>query len=139
MIIHHLNTEQTYELHEVSGNFFIKNDSYKAIRAKNDLHSVTWDLIDWIRMTNFTNLTEEDRLAIQRISSVTSLPDKESIMNVICGRKLNRVFYERAYHLIHDGYQENKIKTVLLDNEKNFFLYEEIIQLLKFSPLKIKS
>jgi hypothetical protein len=139
MTIYHLNTDQRYELHEVSGNFFIKNDQYKAVRAKNDLHSVTWDLIDWIRLSNFTNLSDDDHRALQRISATQHLPDKESIMNIICGRKLNRVFYEQAYNLIHEGYTENKNKTVLLDNEKNFFLYEEILQLLKYSPLKIRS
>jgi hypothetical protein len=139
MTIHHFNTAQTYDLYEANGNFCIRNEAYKALHAKNDLHLAIWDLIDWIRMTHFTNLSDEDCHTIQKISQSGNPFDKNLLMDVICGRKINRVFYEHAYDLIYHTYIHEKNKSVVLNNEHNFFLYEEIIQLLKFRPLKTKS
>jgi hypothetical protein len=139
MTIHHFNTVQTYDLYEANGHFCIRNDTYKALHAKSDLHSSIWDLIDWIRVTNFTNLTDEDYVVLQKLSKSSQLPDKNLIMDVICGRKLNRVFYEHAYDLIYHTYTHEKTRSVVLNNEHNFFLYEEILQLLKYRPLKPKA
>jgi hypothetical protein len=139
MTIHHFNTVQTYDLYEAGGNFCIRNDTYRALHAKSDLHSAIWDLIDWIRMSNFTNLSDEDCMILQKLLKSAEVLDKNSVMDVICGRKLNRVFYEHAYDLIYHTYTHEKNRSVVLNNEHNFFLYEEILQLLKFRPLKSKS
>jgi hypothetical protein len=139
MIIHHLNTNEFYEVVEENKRFFIRNEKYKAFHAKGDLHSTVWDLIDWIRMTNFTGLTAADCENVMRIAKTSQLLEKETVMNIICGRKINRVFYEGAYNLITQTFNTTGKATVVLNNETNFFLYEEIIQLLKFSPLKIKT
>jgi hypothetical protein len=139
MIIHHLNTNEFYEITEEGKRFFIRNEKYRAFHAKSDLHSTAWDLIDWIRMTNFTGFTEQDCQRVMRIAQTNQLLEKEMVMNIICGRKINRVFYEGAYNLIAQTFASTGNATVVLNNETNFFLYEEVIQLLKFSPLKIKS
>jgi hypothetical protein len=139
MIVHHLNTNEFYELVEENKRFFIRNERYKAFHAKSDLHSTVWDLIDWIRMTNFTGLTSVDCENVMRIAQTSQNLEKETVMNIICGRKINRVFYEGAYNLITQTFVTAGNATVVLNNETNFFLYEEIIQLLKFSPLKIKA
>jgi hypothetical protein len=136
MIIHHFNTAQTYELHEANGNYCIRNDKYKALHAKHDLHSAIWDLIDWIRMTNFTSLTDEDCKAIEKLLKSAQTLHKDSMMDIICGRKINRVFYENAYDLIYHHYNSENEKSILLNNETNFFIYEEIVQLIKFHTLK---
>jgi hypothetical protein len=139
MIVHHLNTNEFYEVVEEGKRFFIRNERYKAFHAKADLHSTVWDLIDWIRMTNFTGFTEEDCRKVMQIAQTKLNLEKETVMNIICGRKINRVFYEGAYNLIAQAFNSAGNATVVLNNETNFFLYEEVIQLLKFSPLKIKS
>lgn len=138
MIVHHLNTNEFYEVVEENKRFFIRNERYRAFHAKSDLHSTVWDLIDWIRMTNFTGLTATDCENVMRIAETTQNLEAETVMNIICGRKINRVFYEGAYNLITQTFNTGNA-TVVLNNETNFFLYEEIIQLLKFSPLKIKT
>jgi hypothetical protein len=139
MIVHHLNTNEFYEVTEEGKRFFIRNERYKAFHAKSDLHSTVWDLIDWIRMTNFTGFSDEDCQNVMRIAQTKQTLDKDAVMNIICGRKINRVFYEGAYNLITQTFTSLGNATVVLNNETNFFLYEEVIQLLKFSPLKIKS
>lgn len=139
MIVHHLNTGEFYEITEEGKRFFIRNEKYKAFHAKADLHSTVWDLIDWIRMTNFTGFSNEDCSKVMKIANTNQNLEKETVMNIICGRKINRVFYEGAYNLITQAFNTSGIATVVLNNETNFFLYEEVIQLLKFSPLKIKS
>ncbi|HEY0744638.1 MAG TPA: hypothetical protein VGD40_24390 [Chryseosolibacter sp.] len=139
MIVHHLNTNEFYEVVEESKRFFIRNERYKAFHAKSDLHATVWDLIDWIRMTNFTGLTQADCENVMRIAQTPQKLETETVMNIICGRKINRVFYEGAYNLITQTFNTAGNATVVLNNETNFFLYEEIIQLLKFSPLKIKT
>jgi hypothetical protein len=135
MTIHHVNSNCSYVLYESKGNFFIENNSYKAIHAKNDIHAAIWYLIDWIRMVCFTNLSEDD---CAKLSSLMKSPEdlnKEEVMNTICGRKLNRVFYEHAYALIFQAYDTEGQPDVILHNDINFFLYEEIIQLLKFNSV----
>lgn len=139
MIVHHLNTNEFYTITTEANRFFIRNETYKAFHAKGDLHSTVWELIDWIRMTNFTNLTEDDCKNITRIADTNQDLEKDTVMNIICGRKINRVFYEGAYNLITHTFASAPQATVVLNNETNFFLYEEIIQLLKYSPLKIKT
>jgi hypothetical protein len=139
MTIHHLNTNEFYQVTEENNRFFIRNETYRAFHAKSDLHSTIWDLIDWIRMTNFTNLTDEDCRNVMRISGTTANLERETVMNIICGRKINRVFYEGAYNMIAQTFVTAPNATVVLNNETNFFIYEEIIQLLKYSPLKIKT
>jgi hypothetical protein len=139
MIVHHANTNEFYKVTAEANRFFISNDTYKAFHAKGDLHSTVWELIDWVRMTNFTNLTDEDCNNLMRLANTSQNLEKETVMNVICGRKINRVFYEGAYNLITNTFSSTPNATVVLNNETNFFLYEEVIQLLKYSPLKIKS
>ncbi len=139
MTIHHFNTFQSYELIKRDNYFFIRNDKYKSFHAKSDLHSTVWELLDWIRMTNFTNITVEDGEAIARIDAIETVLDREAVMNVICGRKINRVFYEHAYDLITYTFNKAPESSLVLNNETNFFLYEEIIQLLRYSPLRMKS
>jgi hypothetical protein len=139
MIVHHLNTNEFYEVTEENRRFFIRNDRYKAFHAKADLHSTVWDLIDWIRMTNFTGLTDQDCDNLMRLAKTNQVLEKETVMNIICGRKINRVFYEGAYNMIAQAFSSAAPAKVVLNNETNFFLYEEIIQLLKFSPLKIRT
>jgi hypothetical protein len=139
MIVHHLNTNEFYEVVEENKRFFIRNEKYKAFHAKSDLHTTVWDLIDWVRMTNFTGLTSTDCENVKRIAQSSQNLEGEAVMNIICGRKINRVFYEGAYNLIAQTFASSGNVTVVLNNETNFFLYEEIIQLLKFSPLKIKT
>lgn len=139
MIVHHLNTNEFYEIVEETKRFFIRNEKYKAFHAKGDLHSTLWDLIDWIRMTNFTGLTDADCANVMRIAQTNQNLETETVMNIICGRKINRVFYEGAYNLMYQSFTTGGNATVVLNNETNFFLYEEIIQLLKFSPLKIRT
>jgi hypothetical protein len=139
MIVHHLNTNEFYEVTEESRRFFIRNEKYKVFHAKSDLHSTLWDLIDWIRMTNFTGITDQDCVSIMRLAKTDQQLEKETVMNIICGRKINRVFYEGAYNMIFQVFGSAAPVTVVLNNETNFFLYEEVIQLLKFSPLKMRS
>jgi hypothetical protein len=139
MIVHHLNTNEFYEVVEENKRFFIRNEKYKAFHAKSDLHTTVWDLIDWVRMANFTGFTSTDCENVMRIAQSTQHLEAEAVMNIICGRKINRVFYEGAYNLIAQTFATGNMATVVLNNETNFFLYEEIIQLLKFSPLKIKT
>ena len=139
MIVHHLNTNEFYEVVEENKRFFIRNEKYKAFHAKGDLHSTVWDLIDWIRMTNFTGLTTADCENVMRIANTTQQLETETVMNIMCGRKINRVCYEGAYNLITQTFNAAGKATVVLNNETNLFLYEEIIQLLKFSPLKIRT
>jgi hypothetical protein len=139
MIVHHLNTNEFYNVVSEGNRFFISNDTYKAFHAKGDLHSTIWELIDWIRMTNFTNLTDGDCRNLMKLTDSSATLEKETVMNIVCGRKINRVFYEGAYNLIAQTFASAPKATVVLNNETNFFLYEEIIQLLKYSPLKIKS
>ena len=139
MIVHHLNTNEFYTVTAEGNRFFIRNENYKAFHARGELHSTVWELIDWIRMTNFTNLTQQDCTNIKRISQSSVDFEKETVMNIICGRKINRVFYEGAYNLITHTFSTAPDATVVLNNETNFFLYEEVIQLLKYSPLKIKT
>lgn len=138
MTIHHVNSNCSYELYEANGNFFITSGTYKAIHAKSDVHAAIWYLIDWMRMVSFTNLNEQDCETIKNLSSSAVELDKEDVMNTICGRKLNRVFYEKAYGLIYDAYENDPQQIITLDNETNFFLYEEILQLLRFNPVKEK-
>lgn len=139
MIVHHLNTSEFYEIIEEGKRFFIRNERYKAFHAKADLHSTVWDLIDWIRIINFTGFKDEDCAKVMQIAKTNQNLEKETVMNIICGRKINRVFYEGAYNLIVQAFNSSGKATVVLNNETNFFLYEEVIQLLKFSPLKIKA
>jgi hypothetical protein len=61
--------------------------------------------------------------------------NREDVMNTICGRKLNRVFYEHAYALILEAYDADSQQDITLQNDINFFLYEEIIQLIKFNTV----
>jgi hypothetical protein len=139
MIVHHLNTNEFYTVTAEGNRFFIQNETYKAFHAKGDLHSTVWELIDWIRMVNFTNLSDDDCRNVVKIANSSHNLEKETVMNVICGRKINRVFYEGAYNLITQTFASAPNATVVLNNETNFFLYEEVIQLLKYSPLKIKA
>jgi hypothetical protein len=138
MTIHHVNSNCSYTLYQSKGNFFIESGAYKAIHAKSDIHAAIWYLIDWIRMVCFTNLTDEDCIKIGVLGKSTDRLDKESVMNTICGRKLNRVFYEHSYALIYEAYDNDSQQIISLDNERNFFLYEEILQLLRFSPVSEK-
>jgi hypothetical protein len=64
--------------------------------------------------------------------------NREDVMNTICGRKLNRVFYEHAYALIFEAYDTGSQQDITLQNDINFFLYEEIIQLLKFNTVMLR-
>ena len=137
MIIHHVNSDSSYVLYQAKGNFFIESGAYKAIHAKTDLHAAIWYLIDWIRMVCFTNLTDQDCEKIKKISKSTKRPNKEEVMNTICGRKLNRVFYEQAYALIYDAYQNDCDAVISLQNDINFFIHEEILQLIRFNSVKI--
>ena len=98
-----------------------------------------WDLIDWIRMSNFTNLTNEDCNAIRKIWNTDEPFIKEEVMNIICGKKLNRLFYEHAYDLIYYSFMTKRDRLFVLNNQFNFFLYEEIVQLIKFSTLAVTS
>ena len=116
MIVHHLNTNEFYEVVEENKRFFIRNEKYKAFHAKGDLHSTVWDLIDWIRMTNFTGLTSADCENVMRIATTTQQLETETVMNIICGRKINRVFYEGAYNLITQTFNAAGKATVVLNN-----------------------
>jgi hypothetical protein len=136
MTIHHVDSQCTYLLYEMKGNFFIESGSFKSLHPNNDVRAAIWSLIDWMRMVCFTNLTDGDCEKIKIISNSTTALHKDDVMNIICGRKLNRVFYEQAYTLIHDAYSQDVKQTISLHNGDNFFLYEEILQLLRFSPEK---
>ena len=138
MIIHHVNSDCSYRLYEAKGNFFIESGTYKAIHAKSDIHAAIWYLIDWIRMVCFTNLNDQDCEKIKELLKTTQDLDKEDVMNKICGRKLNRVFYEHAYTLVFEAFENDREEVVTLDNEQNFFMYEEIVQLVRFNPVKEK-
>ena len=63
--------------------------------------------------------------------------NRNEVMNTICGKKINRLFYQHAYDLLYYSIKSNPGKFVVLNNETNFFLYEEIIQLLRFTTLKV--
>ena len=139
MLIHHFNTDQTYELCEENQMFIIKGGMLKAKHLKYDLHAAIWDLIDWIRISSFTNLTDEDCEVVRKISNIEESFLKEEVMNIICGRKLNRLFYEHAYDLIYYSYMTKRDKLFVLNNQHNFFIYEEIAQLIRFSTLTITS
>lgn len=136
MIIHHFNRNEAYELYEVNKTFFISGDTLSGSHQKSDLHHALWDLIDWIRTVSFTNLRDEDCKAVQLTSRSDREIDREEMMNVICGKKINRLFYEHAYDLLYYSYISKHEKFVVLNNERNFFIYEEIIQLMRFSTLK---
>ena len=139
MTIHHVNTNCSYVLYEAKGNYFIESGAYKAIHAKSDVHAAIWYLIDWIRMVCFTNITDQDCKRIQELLKSEDDLDKEDLMNTICGRKLNRVFYEHAYGLIFEGYEHDVQQVVTLENGVNFFIYEEVVQLLRFNHVKVKN
>ena len=139
MLIHHFNTNQTYELLEENQYYAIKGGVLRETHSKNDLHTAIWDLIDWIRMSNFTNLTNEDCNAIRKIWNTDEPFIKEEVMNIICGKKLNRLFYEHAYDLIYYSFMTKRDRLFVLNNQFNFFLYEEIVQLIKFSTLAVTS
>lgn len=139
MKIHHVNTNCSYVLYEAKGNYFIESGAYKAIHAKSDVHAAIWYLIDWIRMVCFTNITDQDCERIKELLKSECDLDKEDVMNTICGRKLNRVFYEHAYALIFEAYENDIQQVITLDNDVNFFIYEEVVQLLRFNPVKVKN
>src|SRR5690349_25027136 len=136
MTIHHVNRNEAYELYEFDKTFFISGDTLSTSHAKPDLHNALWDLIDWIRTVSFTNLGDEDCKAVQLTSRSDREINREEMMNVICGKKINRLFYEHAYDLLYYSYISRHEKFVVLNNERNFFIYEEIIQLMRFASLK---
>ena len=139
MTIHHVSSNCSYVLYETKGNFFIESGTYKAIHAKSDVHAAIWYLIDWIRMVCFTNITESECEKIKGLLKYPDDLDKEDLMNTVCGKKLNGVFYEHAYGLIFEAYENDTQQVIKLDNEVNFFIYEEIVQLLRFNPVKVKN
>jgi hypothetical protein len=139
MTIHHFDRNETYELYEIEKTFFFKGDTLSTTHRKQDLHSALWDLIDWIRMYSFTNFREEDCKAIQAASRSDVLPNRDNVMNTICGKKINRLFYEHAYDLMYYSYMSKNEKFVVLNNAHNFFIYEEIIQLMRFTTLKVSN
>jgi hypothetical protein len=137
MLVHHLNRNESYDIYDNGKTFFIKGDTLYHPQGKESLHQAVWDLIDWMRTMCFTNLTDSDCKAIQILSRTDKRLEKNEVMNSICGKKMNRMYYEDAYDLLVHTYSNKKDKFVLLNNESNFFIYEEIIQLLRFSILSV--
>ena len=139
MTIHHFDRNEMYELYEHNKSFYIEGDTLGTAKGKPDLHTALWDLIDWVRTVSFTGLREEDCKAVQAIARSEKALNRVQVMNAICGKKINRLFYEHAYDLLYYSYQSKNEKFVVLNNQHNFFVYEEIVQLLRFTTLKVSA
>jgi hypothetical protein len=138
MKVHHSDSGITCYLINDDGNFFIEIGKHKTTLAKDDLQAAIWFLIDWVRMSSFTNITGRELKAIHELLNSRITLDKETIMNLICGKKINTIFYDKAFSVILEGFLEEK-KEVTLTNEQNFFIYQEIVQIIKQNSFAIYS
>ena len=137
MRVYHCDTDTLLFLKQDQESYSVHYDTNEEINSFDDLSSALWHIIEQIRSISMRSIKERDFKLVSGKIDPEDKPSKELLMKMLEQQKIHKVFYDTAFLSMLMHHNSKKKYDLILENKTNFFLYDEIVHIIKMSKKEI--
>jgi hypothetical protein len=137
MRVYHFDTDTLLLLTQHEGSYVVQREGYEEADSFADLSSALWHIIEKVRDIALSSIKDREVKQVAKKLTVDVQPSKQSLMGMLKQRKIHKIFYDTAFLNMVTHHHSNKKYDLILENSTNFFLYDEIVHIVKTSAKEI--
>jgi hypothetical protein len=137
MRVYHFDTDTLLLLTQKEGSYIVQREGDQQADSFKDLSSALWYIIEKVRSIALSSIKDREVKQVAKKLAVDMQPSKQSLMGMLKQRKMQKIFYDTAFLNMVTHHHSNKKYDLILENSTNFFLYDEIVHIIKTSTKEI--